>query len=231
MGPARQVAAPIGTPGRRNRAADRRPTNAQIAWAAAPTASATTIAVAPGRHGRPEAPLRQVARGSGHPKLGRASASASAPDPADSEGAVASPAVQPASARGQSALRCLPISHSGTVRCSRSVLPFRKERMIFLAGERTNHWAHRRGRMYLRAKDYFRFELASSPPKRLINCIPLAVTKRQDTIPDRRAEARTARLSGYVEPSPGSVGCAACSSATSRSSHMRCSSERSRMFW
>ncbi len=27
--------------------------------------------------------------------------------------------------------------------------------MIFLAGEETNHWVHRRGRMYLRAKDYF----------------------------------------------------------------------------
>ena len=50
--------------------------------------------------------------------------------------------------------------------------PFQKERLIFLAGERTNRWAHRRGRMYLRAKDYFRFELASSPPKRLINAFP-----------------------------------------------------------
>ena len=27
--------------------------------------------------------------------------------------------------------------------------------MIFLAGPETNHWVHRRGRMYLRAKDYF----------------------------------------------------------------------------
>ena len=33
-------------------------------------------------------------------------------------------------------------------------LPF-KERMIFLAGPRTNGWVHQRGRMYLRAKDYF----------------------------------------------------------------------------
>ena len=29
------------------------------------------------------------------------------------------------------------------------------ERMIFLAGPDTNNWVHRRGRMYLRAKDYF----------------------------------------------------------------------------
>ena len=27
--------------------------------------------------------------------------------------------------------------------------------MIFLAGPETNHWVHRRGRMYLRSKDYF----------------------------------------------------------------------------
>ncbi len=32
--------------------------------------------------------------------------------------------------------------------------PF-SERMIFLAGPDTNRWVHRRGRMYLRAKDYF----------------------------------------------------------------------------
>ena len=32
--------------------------------------------------------------------------------------------------------------------------PFRKP-MIFLAGTATNHWVHRHGRMYLRAKDYF----------------------------------------------------------------------------
>ena len=32
--------------------------------------------------------------------------------------------------------------------------PF-KEPMIFLAGPQTNRWAHRNGRMYLRAKDYF----------------------------------------------------------------------------
>ena len=32
--------------------------------------------------------------------------------------------------------------------------PFR-ERMIFLAGPETNHWVHRRGRMYLSSKDYF----------------------------------------------------------------------------
>ena len=32
--------------------------------------------------------------------------------------------------------------------------PFRKP-MIFLAGTDTNHWVHRHGRMYLRAKDYF----------------------------------------------------------------------------
>ncbi len=32
-------------------------------------------------------------------------------------------------------------------------LPFAKP-MIFLAGPRTNRWAHKRGRMYLRAKDY-----------------------------------------------------------------------------
>ena len=32
--------------------------------------------------------------------------------------------------------------------------PFR-EPMIFLAGTDTNHWVHRHGRMYLRAKDYF----------------------------------------------------------------------------
>ncbi len=32
--------------------------------------------------------------------------------------------------------------------------PFRPP-MIFLAGARTNQWVHRRGRMYLRAKDYF----------------------------------------------------------------------------
>ena len=32
--------------------------------------------------------------------------------------------------------------------------PFAKP-MLFLAGSRTNHWAHKRGRMYLRAKDYF----------------------------------------------------------------------------
>ena len=32
--------------------------------------------------------------------------------------------------------------------------PF-KEPMIFLAGANTNQWVHRRGRMYLRAKDYF----------------------------------------------------------------------------
>ena len=32
--------------------------------------------------------------------------------------------------------------------------PFRKP-MIFLAGSNTNHWVHRHGRMYLRAKDYF----------------------------------------------------------------------------
>ena len=32
--------------------------------------------------------------------------------------------------------------------------PF-QERMIFLSGPETNHWVHRRGRMYLRAKDYF----------------------------------------------------------------------------
>ncbi len=29
------------------------------------------------------------------------------------------------------------------------------EPMIFLAGPETNRWVHRRGRMYLRAKDYF----------------------------------------------------------------------------
>ena len=29
------------------------------------------------------------------------------------------------------------------------------ERMIFLAGPDTNNWVHRRGRMYLRAKEYF----------------------------------------------------------------------------
>ena len=33
-------------------------------------------------------------------------------------------------------------------------LPFAKP-MIFLAGPRTNRWTHKRGRMYLRAKDYF----------------------------------------------------------------------------
>ncbi len=33
-------------------------------------------------------------------------------------------------------------------------LPFAKP-MIFLAGPETNEWVHRRGRMYLRAKDYF----------------------------------------------------------------------------
>ena len=33
-------------------------------------------------------------------------------------------------------------------------LPFAKP-MIFLASPRTNRWAHKRGRMYLRAKDYF----------------------------------------------------------------------------
>ena len=32
--------------------------------------------------------------------------------------------------------------------------PFKKP-MIFLAGTATNHWVHRHGRMYLRAKDYF----------------------------------------------------------------------------
>ena len=32
--------------------------------------------------------------------------------------------------------------------------PFSKS-MIFLAGPETNHWVHRRGRMYLRARDYF----------------------------------------------------------------------------
>ena len=32
--------------------------------------------------------------------------------------------------------------------------PF-SEAMIFLAGTETNHWVHRRGRMYLRARDYF----------------------------------------------------------------------------
>ena len=32
--------------------------------------------------------------------------------------------------------------------------PFR-ERMIFLTGPETNHWVHRRGRMYLSSKDYF----------------------------------------------------------------------------
>ena len=32
--------------------------------------------------------------------------------------------------------------------------PFR-ERMIFLSGPETNNWVHRRGRMYLRVKDYF----------------------------------------------------------------------------
>ncbi len=32
--------------------------------------------------------------------------------------------------------------------------PFRKP-MLFLAGTDTNHWVHRHGRMYLRAKDYF----------------------------------------------------------------------------
>ena len=32
--------------------------------------------------------------------------------------------------------------------------PFAKP-MIFLAGSETNHWAHKRGRMYLRTKDYF----------------------------------------------------------------------------
>ena len=32
--------------------------------------------------------------------------------------------------------------------------PFAKP-MIFLAGSQANHWAHRNGRMYLRAKDYF----------------------------------------------------------------------------
>ena len=32
--------------------------------------------------------------------------------------------------------------------------PFAKP-MIFLAGPETNHWVHRRGRMYLRARDYF----------------------------------------------------------------------------
>ena len=32
--------------------------------------------------------------------------------------------------------------------------PF-SEPMIFLAGPETNHWVHRRGRMYLRARDYF----------------------------------------------------------------------------
>ncbi len=35
-------------------------------------------------------------------------------------------------------------------------VPFRKERMIFLAGQQTNQWAHRHGRMHLRAKEYFR---------------------------------------------------------------------------
>ena len=29
------------------------------------------------------------------------------------------------------------------------------EPMIFLASPETNHWVHRRGRMYLRARDYF----------------------------------------------------------------------------
>jgi cytochrome P450 len=33
-------------------------------------------------------------------------------------------------------------------------LPF-QERSIFLAGPETNHWVHRNGRMYLRARDYF----------------------------------------------------------------------------
>ena len=33
-------------------------------------------------------------------------------------------------------------------------LPF-QERSIFLAGPETNHWVHRHGRMYLRARDYF----------------------------------------------------------------------------
>ncbi len=33
--------------------------------------------------------------------------------------------------------------------------PFQKERMIFLAGEQTNQWAHRHGRMHFRAKEYF----------------------------------------------------------------------------
>ena len=33
-------------------------------------------------------------------------------------------------------------------------LPFLKP-MLFLAGPETNHWVHRRGRMYLRVKDYF----------------------------------------------------------------------------
>ena len=33
--------------------------------------------------------------------------------------------------------------------------PFQKERMIVLAGEQTNQWAHRHGRMYFRAKEYF----------------------------------------------------------------------------
>ena len=33
-------------------------------------------------------------------------------------------------------------------------VPF-KEPMLFLAGAETNHWVHRHGRMYLRARDYF----------------------------------------------------------------------------
>ncbi len=33
--------------------------------------------------------------------------------------------------------------------------PFQKERMIVLAGEQTNQWADRHGRMYFRAKEYF----------------------------------------------------------------------------
>ena len=32
--------------------------------------------------------------------------------------------------------------------------PFKKP-LVFLAGSNTNHWVHRQGRMYLRARDYF----------------------------------------------------------------------------
>ena len=171
FGPTRQVAAPIGTPGRRNRAAKDGPRTLKLL-------------------GRP---LRQLWRRRSRSLRGGAAARRRLFG--SSLGEAVTQSVAAPLLRRPPLTKPIPKSPLRDLLFNRhlrdgnlpalfadlakrhgpvfeSSLPFQKERMIFLAGERTNRWAHRRGRMYLRAKDYFRFELASSPPKRLINSFP-----------------------------------------------------------